>query len=67
MTRVVLGLLILGALIAAGAVVWLDRDAPATGATAAANVRPVPVETAETEPRDLVRRLYVSGSLEASS
>ncbi len=67
MTRVLLGLLTLGALIAAGVVLWLDRDAPATGATPAASVRPVPVETAETEARDLVRRLYVSGSLEASS
>ena len=67
MTRVLLGLLTLGALIAAGAVVWLDRDPPATAATPAESVRPVPVETAETESRDLVRRLYVSGSLEASS
>ena len=67
MTRVLLGLLTLGALIAAGSVIWLDRDAPATGATPAASARPVPVETAETEARDLVRRLYVSGSLEASS
>ena len=67
MTRVLLGLLILGALIAAGALFWLDRDPPAIGTTPAVSVRPVPVETAETESRDLVRRLYLSGSLEASS
>lgn len=67
MTRVLLGLLTVGALIAAGAVLWLDREAPATGVTPPPSVRPVPVETAATESRDLVRRLYLSGSLEASS
>ncbi len=67
MTRVLLGLLTLSALIAASAVVWLDRDAPVTGATPAVGTRPVPVETAETETRDLVRRLYVFGSLESTS
>lgn len=66
MTRVLLGLLTISALLVAGTILWLDRDMPAPAAGTAA-VRPVPVEIAAVATRDLVQRLYLSGSLEAST
>ncbi len=69
MTRVLLGLLIGIALLTAGVLLWQERasEVTASGPRGPAAARPVPVQTAAVETRDLVQRLYLSGSLEASS
>ena len=66
MTRVLLALVTLAALTAAGVFWWLERGPDATGTrSATAAARPVAVETAPVETRELARELFLTGSLEA--
>lgn len=66
MTRLLLVLVTLVALTTAGALWWLEREPDATAMRPAVPaVRPVAVETAPVETRELARELFLTGSLEA--
>ncbi|AGA34559.1 Secretion protein HlyD [Thioalkalivibrio nitratireducens DSM 14787] len=66
MTRLLLAFVTLAALAGAGIFWWLEREPEPAGARPAAAARPVAVETVAVQTRDLVRELFLTGSLEAS-
>lgn len=67
MTRLLLALVTLVALTTAGVLWWLEREPEvAASRPSATAVRPVAVETAPVETRELVQELFLTGSLEAS-